>query len=451
MKYMQVAADSFSALFCYSTMGPGKPDLINCHLADTRDYPAILAESLEVAMRKAIKAAAGEEPEEENESIFHKSYIKAKEWFISSYPLLGSIAADFEIIADSGIVGRKNISVAAISPQMKEIYVNPNTRLTQEEWRFVLAHELLHAALRHDVRCGDRDPYLWNIACDYVINGWLVEMQVGNMPENVLYHRAFCEFSAESVYDMIVSDISYHRLQSGDILYDEDGFWDRLEGEELDRQLRSALHQGLTYHEEYHRGFLPGDFIEEVRAISRPPIPWDVALGQWFDEHFSPVEPHRTYARASRRQSSTPDIPRPAWQKDSRENSQIFGVVLDTSGSMERHILAVALGSIASYSFARDVHHVRLVFCDAAAYDQGIVSPEEIADRMQLRGRGGTRLQPGIDLLIEDPVFPKNAPILIITDGGCERLNLKGREHAYLIPSGRKLPFTPKGPVFRMK
>ena len=43
-----------------------------------------------------------------------------------------------------------------------------------------MAHEMLHAALRHGTRRQGRDPYIWNVACDYVINGWLVEMGVGD-------------------------------------------------------------------------------------------------------------------------------------------------------------------------------------------------------------------------------------------------------------------------------
>lgn len=79
------------------------------------------------------------------------------------------------------------------------------------------------------------------------------------------------------------------------------------------------------------------------------------------------------------------------------------------------------------------------------------MTPEEIAGAVQVKGRGGTRLQPGIDLLENDNRFPKDAPLLIITDGACDRLNLRGRNHAYLIPWGNQLPFPPKGPVFRLK
>src|SRR5256885_8208382 len=57
----------------------------------------------------------------------------------------------------------------------------------------------------------------------------------------------------------------------------------------------------------------------------------------------------------------------------------------DTSGSMDRDLLAKCLGTIASYSAARDVRLVRLIFCDAAAYDQGYVPAEEIGDRKSTR------------------------------------------------------------------
>lgn len=220
----------------------------------------------------------------------------------------------------------------------------------------------------------------------------------------------------------------------------------------MDAYYRSAIQRGLDYHQQKGRGTLPGDFVEEIRAINQPPIRWDVELAKWFDEQFQPLEPHRTYARLSRRQSSTPDIPRPAWTMPEEQKEQhIFGVLLDTSGSMDRSLLAATLGSIASYAEARDVHHVRVVFCDAAAYDQGIMAPEDIAGTVKVRGRGGTKLQPGIDLLDKDDKFPKEAPLLIITDGACDRLNLHGRNHAFLIPAGSRLPFVPRGPVFRLK
>src|SRR5262249_43581935 len=161
-----------------------------------------------------------------------------------------------------------------------------------------------------------------------------------------------------------------------------------------------CLVQGLSFCQGEGRGFLPAGLIEEINALAQPPIPWDVELARWFDDHFAPLEKIRSYARPSRRQSSTPDIPRPRWIPDPVvDDGRTLGVVLDTSGSMDRSLLAKALGAIASYCISRDVAAVRVVFCDAATYDQGYVPPEEMAGRVKIRGRGGTILQPAINLL----------------------------------------------------
>ncbi|MEV8124278.1 hypothetical protein AB0P07_09185 [Streptomyces sp. NPDC085944] len=45
--------------------------------------------------------------------------------------------------------------------------------------------------------------------------------------------------------------------------------------------------------------------------------------------------------------------------------------------------------------------------------------------------------------------LPPTAPVLVVTDGWCDAL-LERRENAYLIPQGARLPFTARGPVFRV-
>ncbi|MDR1657646.1 MAG: hypothetical protein LBT47_08850 [Deltaproteobacteria bacterium] len=65
-----------------------------------------------------------------------------------------------------------------------------------------------HVGLRHQSRYQGRDPYLWNKACDFVINGWLVEMGVGVMPEfECLCDIKFKVMSSEQVYNLMVSNI----------------------------------------------------------------------------------------------------------------------------------------------------------------------------------------------------------------------------------------------------
>jgi predicted metal-dependent peptidase len=379
---------------------------------------------------------------------------RAKQWFISNYPLLGALASSFAVIEDLAVCTGLSISVAAINENLKEIYFNPSRKHTAGEYRFIMAHELLHAGLRHQDRCRGRDAYLWNIACDFVINGWLVEMEVGHMPSiGILYDAELKGLSVEEVYGRITGDLRYYRKLA---TLRGIGLGDMLEKNsapgpvtDIDAFCREALMHGLLYHQEQQRGTLPAGLIEEIHALTQPPIPWDVELARWFDSYFAPLEKKRSYARPSRRQSSTPDIARPSYviQPD-QEDARTFGVLLDTSGSMDRALLAKALGAIASYAVSRDVPLARVVFCDAAAYDEGYMPPEDIASRVRIKGRGGTALQPGVTLLEQAKDFPPKGPILIITDGQCDKLLIR-REHAFMLPKGKYLPFTPWGKVFR--
>lgn len=416
-------------------------------------FAQLFAEGLARSVREAVRQAAGAPPLREASTM-----AQAREWFLSSYPLLGGLAAGFEILEDIDLCHRMQIQVAAVDVELREIYVNPLAQLDEDQARFVLAHELLHAGLRHPARRRGRDPYFWNVACDFVINAWLVEMRLGEPPDQGFLHDPdLAGESAESVYDTIVRARRKYRklatlrgLELGDMVgASSDEFWDTGRGLDLDTFCRQALSQGLLAHQDQQRGLLPAGLVEEIKALQQPVIPWDVELARWFDRHFSPLEKRRTFARPSRRQASTPDIPRARWVVPPEQLAgRTFGVVLDTSGSMSRRLLGMALGAIASYAMSRDVPAVRVVFCDAAAYDEGYMRPEEIAERVRVRGRGGTVLQPGVDLLEKAGDFPSDGPILVVTDGQCDRVRVK-REHAFLVPRGVTLPFR-AGEVFRM-
>lgn len=408
------------------------------------------ANALQHSVRSVLQSAASAEMLAD----YDTKSRRAANWFINSFPLLGGLAAHFKVIEDSDYCQKNEIQIAAVDVGLKEIYVNPAAGLTNDELIFVLAHEYLHAGLDHANRAKGRDHYLWNIACDYVVNGWLKEMNIGTMPENgLLYDEKLSGMSAEEIYDELVRNIrttrklmTFRGYSKGDIIGVGEN---RHSGVSLDDFCKNALMQGLEYHISSGRGLVPAGLIEEIKALAMPPIPWDVKLAKWFDDFFAPIEKHRTYARPSRRQASTPDIPRPRYFiDDTLTDSRTFGVVIDTSGSMSAKDIGIALGAIASYADAKDVPKVRVVFCDADAYDKGYMSPEEIAGKVEVVGRGGTVLQPGIDLLESAKDFPKDGPILIITDGYIERdLKIK-REHAFLIPEGHILPFRPSGKVF---
>jgi predicted metal-dependent peptidase len=137
--------------------------------------------------------------------------------------------------------------------------------------------------------------------------------------------------------------------------------------------------------------------------------------------------------------------------QDKDVEDRTFAVVVDTSGSVSTTQLGLSLGAIVSYANSKDVRYIRIVFCDADAYDQGYMTPDELAGRVKVAGRGGTILQPAIDLIENAKDFPTNGPILIITDGMIENRLHVHRDHAFLLPKGNRLPFKPKGDVFYFK
>ncbi len=420
------------------------------------NWTNLLADGIARGVGQALQVASGTLPTGEVKALTRAQRAKCR--LIDHYPLLGALAASFDIEEDVRLCQQYDIRVAAIDVGARRIWINPAAGLSNDECLFVFAHELLHAGLNHASRRRGRDPLLWNIACDFVINSWLIEMGVGTPPSIGLLHDAkLAGQSAEEIYDLLAADIRRARklatlrgIGEQDLIGDDDGsvFTD------AETYCRRALAQGFDrYVYNGCRGLIPAGLIEEIRSLSQPPIPWDVKLAQWFDERFPPPELRRSYARPSRRQASTPDIPRPSITKPTEEErrSRVFGVLLDTSGSMEPQLLGKALGAIASYALARDVIAVRLVCCDAQAYDSGWVEPERLLDRFSLRGRGGTVLQPGLDCfhdLARQGDFPRLGPLLVITDGYCEEHIQTAMDHAFLLPQGRRLPFRPRGDVF---
>ncbi|MBP3761254.1 MAG: hypothetical protein J6I55_07275 [Ruminococcus sp.] len=420
------------------------------------EYVTAFAYALAYSVHSVIRQASNNTDDSlKKDSVMQRT----ADWFINHYPLLGGLATGFKIVETINRADLNDIEIAAVNVNNGEIYVNPAAGLSFEEWKFVLAHEYLHAGLQHHARRNGREPYLWNIACDFVINDWLHEMQIGIMPQNgLMYDETLKNMSAEEIYDILTDNIrknsklnTFRGYGKGDII---DKGWspDMNKPTTLDDFCKNALRSGLEYHTSTGRGYIPAGLIEEIKALSMPPVPWDVELAKWFDTWFMPVEKHRTYARPSRRQSSTPDIPRPSWiRPEIPEYSRTYAVIIDTSGSMSPEMIGKALGAAASYSVSKDVPLVRVVFCDAQAYDIGYIAPEDIAGRVMVKGRGGTILQPAVDLIENAKDFPKNGPVLIITDAGIEQDLKVHYEHAFLIPEGASLPFRPRGKVFYFK
>ena len=73
---------------------------------------------------------------------------------------------------------------------------------------FVLAHELWHNAYLHNIRRGDRDPKLYNIAADHVINTKLLSegYDITGIPFDIYSDYQYHEWSVDRVYEDIAQN-----------------------------------------------------------------------------------------------------------------------------------------------------------------------------------------------------------------------------------------------------
>ena len=74
--------------------------------------------------------------------------------------------------------------------------------LKPAELEAVFAHEVLHCALGHHCRRGERDPQLWNQAADLAINPILIANGF-TLPAGALVDSAFRNLSAEEIYSRL--------------------------------------------------------------------------------------------------------------------------------------------------------------------------------------------------------------------------------------------------------
>ena len=87
----------------------------------------------------------------------------------------------------------------------ERIFWNPKWVATIEpqEIEAVLIHEALHVVFEHPLRRGNRNHKLWNIACDYAINSYIVYDLRLSLPDGGLLDRKYHGMSAEQIYRIL--------------------------------------------------------------------------------------------------------------------------------------------------------------------------------------------------------------------------------------------------------
>jgi predicted metal-dependent peptidase len=313
-------------------------------------------------------------------------------------------------------------------------------KLSPDDLLFVLAHELLHLALRTHDRAVGSTRLEFNYAHDYIINDILRDaLNLTAIPAGGLDMVGARARSAESIVLEMRRDRNAMTSRSqvfdgelvsigqalgdggrgggdkaGDVL--DQGLEKRMFPEDAAEQaaraerVRELAAKGMAIAAAIGamkgRGLGAGGTRQQVRALRGIyRTPWQIALQRWL-EGTAPGE--RTFTRASRRGIEREDIVLPGRQR----HALTLNVVLDTSGSMANEI-PFALGALADFCEVTGVDDVRVVQCDTMVTADERLSPAELAE-YEIKGYGGSDLTPALQALAEDP---RVTAAIVITDG----------------------------------
>lgn len=123
--------------------------------------------------------------------------IKRK--MLVKYPFFGSVVANVNY--------RENTNIPTAGTDGKVVHYNPNflEKLSIDEQTFIFAHEICHIAFNHILRSEGKDPAIWNIATDAVINVFLKRDGL-KMVEGVVDMEDAINYDTEQLYEKLLQE-----------------------------------------------------------------------------------------------------------------------------------------------------------------------------------------------------------------------------------------------------
>ena len=337
----------------------------------------------------------------------------------------------------------KSIDTAATDG--KKIIVNEKflASLKSSEQNALLLHEVLHMALLHVTRRGPRDPYIWNIAADIVVNDLIIRNTKFKLPKGAVIESRYKDKSVEHIYEDLLKKNKYKKIifdaafrdiliekidstdkdkkngkgknddLSDDEIEDIETFWsDKLQVLQNDDFADQKYGSNTT-------GGMPMGMAREVESILEPEIDWRHALWKYVGKtpaDFDDLDRRFLY--------------RGLYLEGLLTEALEVSVCVDTSGSVSEGLIdqfvAEIKGILSSYP------HVK---CDFFFCDTELSGPFEISSFEEiplLKGGGGTSFKPFFKYLEK------------------ENNNLMGSHKIsiYLTDGYEEFPkFTPKDPV----
>ncbi|MBK9940053.1 MAG: VWA-like domain-containing protein [Kouleothrix sp.] len=344
----------------------------------------------------------------------------------------------------------------------RSIFVNPNffDTLTTAEQDAVLVHEVLHAALLHVPRRGGRDPQLWNIAADIVVNGMLVQERY-DLPTGGLRNQQLEHLSVEEVYEQLLREQPSDEPQpqpQPDLLERSPADAQAADADApgpgsgpadaearnraLEKHWQQAHEQARIVAEETAIGTAPAGMARELGSLSPAKLDWRSYLWRFLVQ--TPTDFQHFDRRFVGRGMYLETI--------SGEHLNVL-LAVDTSGSIDRQAVELFLGEVRG--ILRAYPHLR---CDLYYADAEVYGPHRLTPSSPLPpvvGGGGTDFrpffariptyrppwEPSVAIYLTDGYgeFPERAPrcpvLWVVTPGGIALERFPFGQAVRLLPS----------------
>lgn len=317
----------------------------------------------------------------------------ARTRLLLDHPWFGSLAMRLKIEPDSTIkTFNVNGTVLKYSPTAAQ-------ELTDSELTGVMAHEVLHCALLHPYRRGNRDAKLWNMACDYAINSQVIAAGL-KLPKDVLLDPQYDGLSADVIYARLSRDQQPQGNQSGQGQGNGQGdepttgaVSDAPADSQADSQTMAeadwtvAAEQATAVSKGC--GKLPAGIDAKVKQARQVPADWRAILRE-FIEHTVPND--YSWMSPNRRHIAN-GVYLPGMTK---ENMGHIAIAVDTSGSIDTGLLAMFCQELNAVASEAKPSKISVIYCDSRVHRTDEFSGDEPIT-MDAVGRGGTAFCPVFD------------------------------------------------------
>jgi len=295
------------------------------------------------------------------------------------------------------------------------------TPLTVKQVEFVIAHEILHAVFEHMGRREGRDPKIFNIACDYAVNGQIVRDKIGdhNLPDIKIFHdQKYYGWSAEQIYDEIHEKYDDEQLAALGQLLDEhlDPEGEQKDGqpkyskEDLKKirdEMREAVMQAA---QSAGAGNVPASIARMIKELTEPKMNWREMLRQQIQ---STIKNDYTFMRPNRKGWHMNAI-LPGTNYD--ETIDIC-VAIDMSGSIGEEQAKDFLSEIKGIMEEYKDFKIKLWCFDTSVYNEQDYDGYNMDEFMNYEpmGGGGTDFDVNWEYMKENDINPKK--FIMFTDG----------------------------------